>query len=193
MPRASSSALQISAAAVPALNGIHTATAALSGSCATESSANGKTATGTTSGALQTPATVGPAAHQSTAQGQDKDSACGEGQSDADTPLRAAPVAAAAAAASQSAAAGPSKGSKYLLGSLEVWGKQWGAMQLACRKLAAVPHQHRVSACLALHAQEALWASDKVRLQCSLLIFCRYKLSARSRISSHGRTVSYMS
>lgn len=163
-PRAGSSALQITTAA------------ALSGSCANItayspvaaiSNANGKANSGTLPGVLNLAA--GPAAHQSCASGQDKDSTYLKEKADPGTPSRAVPVAAAAAAsASQSAAAGSGKGSQYPLGSLEVWGAQWGAVRLACRKLAAVPHQQRVSACLAVHAQEALWTADKVGLTCSL-------------------------
>ncbi|CAL8471922.1 g11464 [Coccomyxa elongata] len=132
-PRASSSALQITAAAIPAKKGIQSATATLSESCAnstahslvaTLSNVNGKANASSPSGVLTSPAAAGPAAQQSTASG-------------------------------------PGKGSSYPLGSLEVWGAQWGALRLACRKLAAVPHQHRVSACLAICAQEALWASNK--------------------------------
>ncbi|BDA47637.1 probable protein pirA at N-terminal half [Coccomyxa sp. Obi] len=171
-PGASGSALQIAAAAVPAGKGTQCATATLSESCAdisahspvaAMSDANGKASAGTTSGVPTSPAAAGPAVHQSTASEPGKCSVYPDEEADAATPSRAVPSAAAVAAASQSAAAGSGKGSSYPLSSLEVWGAQWGAVRLACRKLAAVPHQHRVSACLAVHAQEALWASDKVQ------------------------------
>lgn len=67
-----------------------------------------------------------------------------------------------ASTAPGSAAVGPGKGADYPLGSLEVWAARWGALRLVCRRVAAVPHHHHVSAGLALHAQQALSASDKV-------------------------------
>ncbi len=71
-------------------------------------------------------------------------------------------ISSGAAAAQQSSATGPEKGSGYPLGSLEVWGALWGALRLVCRKVAAVPNQQRVSACLAFHAQQTLSAFNKV-------------------------------
>lgn len=127
------------------------------------SDANGKPSPGTPSGEVGSPAS----ARQSTASRPGKGGTYASEEEDAGTP-KAAPLAAATAAASQSAAAGSGKSSSYPLGSLEVWGVQWGALRLACRKLAALPHQHQVSACLAVHAKKALQASDKVRLPCSL-------------------------
>lgn len=160
-PRASSSALQNTAAAVAAKEGMQSATATLSEFCAnstahslvaTSSNVNGKANASTPLGVSTPPAAAGPAAQESTA-------------------------------------AGPGMGSSYPLGSLDVWGAQWGALRLACRKLAAVPHQHRVSACLAICAQEALWASNKVRLCVQPLtsIFLQMYLFEKK---PHGRPTS---